>query len=190
MCPSGIAEAPLSHTGEQLKIKMQHNTMTSKVVICVGGEQVWEGMTPMSTVNVLAAVNKNSSFPENRTFHFGRGTKGVFFLQNECKGLLPSPTAFKYSFWIENMSPVDEATLTSKNDAGKDFKVWVPRADVSGDGVTWYRIDTKRLGSGIEVAVHRRFRDFHFLHTQLGSYFKGSHLYNSLPAPPAKGMFS
>jgi hypothetical protein len=49
-------------------------------------------------------------------------------------------------------------------------------------------VDTKRLGSGMEVAVHRRFNEFHLLHTQLLTYFKGSHLYNSLPSPPSKGI--
>jgi hypothetical protein len=91
----------------------------------------------MYVTNILAATNISSVIPENRTFFFGKGTKCVFFLQNECMGVLPSPTAFKYSFWVEDCSPIDEATLTSKNDAGKDFKVWIPRADVSGDGVTW-----------------------------------------------------
>ena len=183
-------ESPLSSIGEKLKIKLQHNCITSKLVIFIGSEQVWEGSTTMHVANALAATSNYSSAltPENRTFFFGKGTKGMLFFYNESKGLLPTPSAFKYAFWVDEKSPIDEATQISGNDAGKDFKVWVPRADVSGDGITWYRVDTKRLGTGTEVAVHRRFRDFHHLHSQLGSYFKGSHLYNSLPRPPPKGI--
>ena len=62
------------------------------------------------------------------------------------------------------------------------YEVTIVEEGVEGD------VDTKRLGTGTEVAVHRRFRDFHHLHSQLGSYFKGSHLYNSLPRPPPKGI--
>ena len=182
-----LLESPLSSSGEQLKIKLQHHTVTSKVTIYVGTEQVWEGTTKMHVANALAGVSTTTT-PENRTFYFGKGTKAMFFFMNECKGLLPTPSAFRYSFYVDGTSPADEATQASKNDAGKDFKVWVPRADVDGDGITWYRVDTKRLGTGTEVAVHRRFRDFHFLQSQLGSYFKGSHLYNSLPRPPPKGI--
>jgi len=176
-------DKPLSSTDEKLTAKLQHNCTTGKVVLFIGGEQVWEGMTSMYSANVVANMNM-----VNRTFYFGKGTKGMFFFQNECNGILPSPSAFRYAFWIENLSPVDEATRASDNNSGKDFKVWVPRADVTGDGVAWYRVDTKRLGTGTEVAVHRRFRDFHNLHAALGSYFRGSHLFQSLPSPPAKGI--
>eukprot|EP00946_MAST-07B_sp_MAST-7B-sp1_P001661 g1661.t1 len=185
---------PGTSSGERLRLTLRHNSTSSKVSLSVGPDLCWEATTPMHVANVTAGAAANSGV-RNRTFYFGTGIKAIFFFENVCKGLLPTPSAYRYSFLIcpsdnpeTHYSPKDEATSLSTNTAGKDFKVWIPRADLTGDDVTWYRIDTKRLGSGIEVAVHRRFRDFHFLHEQLGTYFKGSHLYHSLPRPPAKGI--
>jgi hypothetical protein len=185
---------PGTSTGERLRLTLRHNSTSSKVSLSVGPELCWEATTPMHVANVVASTAANSGV-RNRTFYFGVGVKAILFFENVCKGLLPTPSSYRYGFLVcpsadpsTHYSPKDEANSLSTNTAGKDFKVWIPRADLTGDDVTWYRVDTKRLGTGVEVAVHRRFRDFHFLHQQLGTYFKGSHLYHSLPRPPAKGI--
>ena len=185
---------PGTSSAERLRLTLRHNSTSSKVSISVGPELCWEATTPMHVANVVAATAGNSGV-RNRTFFFGPGIKVIFFFENVCSGLLPTPSSYRYSFLVcpsanpsTHYSPSDEANSLGNNTAGKNFKVWIPRADLTGDGVAWYRVDTKCLSSGVEIAVHRRFRDFHFLHQQLGTYFKGSHLYHSLPSPPAKGV--
>ena len=185
---------PGSTNGERLRLTLRHNSTSSKVSISVGAELCWESTTPMHVANVVAGSSSNKGV-QNRTFYFGSGIKAVFFFENVCKGILPTPSSYRYAFLVcpssdssSHYSPEDEANRLSTNKEGRDFKVWIPRADVTGDGVTWYRVDTKRASSGVEVAVHRRFRDFQFLYEQLSTYFKGSHLLKSLPRPPAKGI--
>ena len=172
---------------KKMRLVLRHNPGNGVMSISIDGDIVWENKTTMQVTNIASALKKKKDI-ENRTFFFGQGSKGILFFTAVCKGIVPIPTHFRYAFYVCGSSPQDEATKIAKGEEGKHFKIWITKAEVSGKGVAWYRIDTKNLATGSGVAVHRRFRGFHFLHRQLGNYFKGSHLFQSLPRPPQKGV--
>ena len=62
----------------------------------------------------------------------------------------------------------------------------VTTPDRSGEKLTWYIIKTTRLEDGVSTVVHRRFRDFAELNSQIKQNFKGHHLRGSLPSLPEK----
>jgi hypothetical protein len=53
---------------------------------------------------------------------------------------------------------------------------------IQGDGVVWYLIQWPEL----HVHVHRRYRDFWLLYSQVCSAYRGTHLYSSVPEPPPR----
>ena len=53
---------------------------------------------------------------------------------------------------------------------------------IQGDGVVWYLITWPELN----IHVHRRYRDFFLLYSQVCSAYRGTHLYSSVPEPPPK----
>lgn len=58
-----------------------------------------------------------------------------------------------------------------------------------GNGrVTWYLIKVVRLSDKVTTAVHRRFRDFADLNSNIKQNFKGHHLRSSLPPLPDKTL--
>lgn len=155
--------------------------------ITVDGEQVVLQTTTMTAFDVMSAFEKDAP-PQFIRFVFAENRHGTIFFQAACEGMLPVPSVYRFALYVEGESPLDEGSKKGTNEEGKDFKIWVTKADVNGDEVVWYRIDTRRISTGMEVAVHRRFRDFHFLHSQLLNHFKGTHLAKSMPQPPAKGI--
>ena len=55
---------------------------------------------------------------------------------------------------------------------------------IQGDNVVWYLIQWPDLN----VHVHRRYRDFWLLYSQVCSAFRGTHMYGSVPEPPPREM--
>lgn len=52
--------------------------------------------------------------------------------------------------------------------------------------IVWYLIETTRLNDGFTNIVHRRFKDFSLLNSDIREHFKGHHLKSSLPDLPEK----
>lgn len=52
--------------------------------------------------------------------------------------------------------------------------------------IIWYFIETTRLSDGLTNTVHRRFKDFTILNSDIREHFKGHHLKSSLPDLPEK----
>jgi len=61
---------------------------------------------------------------------------------------------------------------------------------ISGDRVVWYRIAWAPTSSQPAVDIHRRYRDFFMLYSQVCSDYRASHLYTSVPELPGKELFS
>lgn len=57
-----------------------------------------------------------------------------------------------------------------------------------GGIVTWYLVQTSRATDGVATQVHRRFRDFVELHSQVKANLKGNHLFQALPTLPEKPL--
>lgn len=76
--------------------------------------------------------------------------------------------------------------------AGERLRITVVSGDTAVDdtGATQvlYAINTVRIDDGAHTCVHRRFRDFHAMHSAIKTYLKGSPLENALPEPPVRGL--
>jgi len=60
-----------------------------------------------------------------------------------------------------------------------------------GNGrVAWYLVKVVRLSDKVTTAVHRRFRDFADLNSNIKQNFKGHHLRSSLPSLPSLPIHS
>lgn len=59
---------------------------------------------------------------------------------------------------------------------------------ISNGKITWYLVKVVRLSDKVTTAVHRRFRDFADLNSNVKQNFKGHHLRSSLPQLPEKSL--
>lgn len=92
----------------------------------------------------------------------------------------------------------DKALLENNDrlndDSERTFDVVVKIVDVTiaGDGVVWYnlQVSLKRCfgatTKAFQFSVHRRFRDFHFVYSQVRDAFRNTHMYGSIPKPPVR----
>ena len=55
-------------------------------------------------------------------------------------------------------------------------------SDGQSESVIWYAVETERLSDGCRNVVHRRFKDFSSLNSEVKQAFKGHHLLSSLPS--------
>ena len=168
--------------GVNHKIVVRHNTVTGELDILLDGVELLSVVTDVSVGNWSDEYFKG--FP---TFDL-LGQKGTVEWCVRKDGWGPVPSRFGYGVVFNNDSIVYDSSKRATSDKGADLKVWITTSEITGAGVVWYRVDTKVESTGLEVAVHRRFSDFHFLNSSLSMYFKGSHLYNALPSPPPKGF--
>lgn len=123
----------------------------------------------------------------------------IFFSVNSLPGYIEIKksgwTGFAYSCVINNLK-IPEATEIVAQDQSEVFKVKISgittTQDELKDGglVTWYIVETVRLKDGMKTAVHRRFKDFVELNSQVKQNFKGHHLRQSLPMFPEKPLKS
>ena len=171
-----------SDDGTTHKVVLKHHTVTGELDILLDGKEL------LSEVTDLTVGNWSEKFYENFPTFTVQGQSGVVKWCVGRGGWGPVPSTFGYACIINGKSVQDDMSVRASSEKGQDLKIWIPSAEITGSGVVWYRIDTKVKSTGMEVAVHRRFSDFHFLFTSIAVYFKGSHLYNALPPPPPKGL--
>jgi hypothetical protein len=66
---------------------------------------------------------------------------------------------------------------------------------LAGDRVVWYRVSWQARSAddaqgASPIDVHRRYRDFFMLYSQVCSAYRGTHLYSSVPEVPGRELFS
>jgi len=100
---------------------------------------------------------------------------------------------FTYECFIDNQK-VKEATEGVAHCQEMVFKVRVTSAtftdemDDPNQSVAWYLVHTVRLRDGASSTVHRRFREFAELNSQVKQNLKGHHMRETLPPLPEKPL--
>jgi hypothetical protein len=91
----------------------------------------------------------------------------------------------------------DEALVETTNEVAKHqdpiYKCKIEDAafiqdELSEDQIAWYRIVTTRITDNVTTSVHRRFKEFADLNSQVKQNFKGHHLRSSIPEFPEKTL--
>eukprot|EP00944_MAST-04C_sp_MAST-4C-sp1_P015258 g15258.t1 len=171
-----------SSDGVNHKVVIKHHTVTGELDVLLDGKEL------LSQVTDLTVGNWSEQFYQNFPEFSVQGHSGVVKWTVTRGDWGPVPSSFGYACIIDGKAIKDDSSTRASSEKGQDIKIWIPSAEITGSGVVWYRIDTKIKSTGMEVAVHRRFSDFHFLYSSIAVYFKGSHLHNALPLPPPKGF--
>jgi len=102
-------------------------------------------------------------------------------------------TNFTYRCSVNNVF-ITEATQEIASQQGLVYKVDVvgtgstPDSDDVDKQVTWYTVKAARLSDGAMTTVHRRFKEFSDLNSQVKQNLKGHHLRSSLPNLPEKTL--
>ncbi|KAJ1421377.1 hypothetical protein B484DRAFT_433259 [Ochromonadaceae sp. CCMP2298] len=99
-------------------------------------------------------------------------------------------TGFAYSCVICDVA-IPEATEGVAAVQEVVFKIRIPETTFTQDEMSehplaWYVLRTERLRDGVTTSVHRRFREFAELNSQVKQNMKGHHLREALPPMPAK----
>lgn len=91
----------------------------------------------------------------------------------------------------------DEALVETTNEVAKHqdpiYKCKITDAafiedELSEDQIAWYRVVTTRITDNTTTSVHRRFKEFADLNSQIKQNFKGHHLRSSIPEFPEKTL--
>lgn len=95
--------------------------------------------------------------------------------------------SFQYSCTIGGETiPESTQTISDQQDI-EIYKVNIAGYTACHDGhnaeaVMWYKVETERLADGVRNVVHRRFKDFSSLNSEIKQSFKGHQLLSSLPS--------
>lgn len=101
-------------------------------------------------------------------------------------------TGFKYSCVVDGKM-LPEATSQIAEQQGEelydiDISEYAFTSDWADGDICWYKVSITRLNDSYRTFVHRRFRDFSELLTEVKRRLKGHHLYSSLPELPEKHL--
>lgn len=95
--------------------------------------------------------------------------------------------SFTYTCNIGGVT-IQESTqqISAQQDEDK-YKLRISGYTLCNDGqheepVVWYTVETERLSDGCRNVVHRRFKDFSSLNSEIKQSFKGHQLLSSLPS--------
>ena len=97
---------------------------------------------------------------------------------------------FKYSCRVGDEELTEATQMLSEAQGTILYDVDVPEytftSDWSEGEIAWYQVVVTRRSDNYTTSVHRRFRDFDELLTEVKRRLKGHHLYSSLPRVPDK----
>mmetsp|Transcript_22746 Transcript_22746/g.23402 ORF Transcript_22746/g.23402 Transcript_22746/m.23402 type:complete len:391 (+) Transcript_22746:106-1278(+) len=98
---------------------------------------------------------------------------------------------FIYSCNIGGENQIEITQQISQTQGQEVYDVKILEHVSASDGyseemIIWYYIETTRLSDGLTNTVHRRFKDFTVLNSDIREHFKGHHLKSSLPDLPEK----
>lgn len=99
--------------------------------------------------------------------------------------------SFHYSCNIGGVNQVEITEEISLSQGQEIYDVKIIEYQSASDGyseemIVWYLVETTRLNDGFTNTVHRRFKDFSVLNSDIREHFKGHHLKSSLPDLPEK----
>ena len=89
---------------------------------------------------------------------------------------------------------IKEVTHDLKNVDGDTFKcevsdtITTPCIEDSTQPVVYYKVNVTRCSDGVSTVVHRRFRDFATMNSQIKQNLKGHQIWSSLPNLPEKTL--
>lgn len=137
---------------------------------------------------ILGSLGNSSVFMEkegHRILFSIKGTPG--FIEIKRTGWI----GFEYECVVGGEKQVEITQIISKNQGQELFDIKIAEHRSGSDGysedtITWYLVETTRLADGFTNTVHRRFKDFVVLHSDIKQQFKGHHLLSSLPSLPEK----
>lgn len=95
--------------------------------------------------------------------------------------------SFEYSCCVDGVKipEVTQKISETQNEELYNVKVGgytTTRDSQSAEPVVWYKVEVVRREDGCRNVVHRRFKDFSALNSEIKQCFKGHHLLSSLPA--------
>jgi PX domain len=95
---------------------------------------------------------------------------------------------FKYSCFINGaLIPESTSKLAHFKECFKvELNGTINTVDRAGQPIVWYILQATRVEDSVTTTVHRRFRDFAELNSQVKQNLKGHHLRTSLPLLPEK----
>mmetsp|Transcript_7603 Transcript_7603/g.8289 ORF Transcript_7603/g.8289 Transcript_7603/m.8289 type:complete len:458 (+) Transcript_7603:59-1432(+) len=122
----------------------------------------------------------------------------IFFTVSELPGYIEIKragwTGFSYSC-VVNDKKLSESTEAISSNQDPLFRVKLLETTLTPDEnsdypITWYLVRTTRIADNSVTAVHRRFRDFAELNSQVKQNLKGHHLREIIPPLPEKPLKS
>lgn len=140
-------------------------------------------------VEVVGSVGNSSILMESRGHR-------IFFEVDNQPGFIEIKRAgwsgFAYACIINDIK-LNEATEVITESQELQYSIKMFEATLTPDegtdqAVTWYNIRTTRLKDNVMTTVHRRFRDFSELNSQVKQNLKGNHLLSILPPLPEKPL--
>mmetsp|Transcript_20267 Transcript_20267/g.29048 ORF Transcript_20267/g.29048 Transcript_20267/m.29048 type:complete len:425 (-) Transcript_20267:892-2166(-) len=120
----------------------------------------------------------------------------IFFTVEDLPGYIEIKksgwTGFSYTCVI-NTIVINEITQTVATNQEEVFRTKIlattfTKDEFSEHSVAWYVLQVTKIHDGVTTAVHRRFRDFAELNSQVKQNMKGHHLRWSLPPLPEKPL--
>lgn len=181
-------------------ITLYHDTITGVRSAMLDFEEVPSSLgNSVRNQEALKPPQTNISFVYSHTQSLIMDSAGhkIHFMLGDNGGFVEIArsgyTNFTYRCSVNNVF-ITEATQEIASQQGMVFKV-----DVAGTGstpddddvdkhVTWYVVKATRVSDGAATTVHRRFKEFADLNSQVKQNLKGHHLRSSLPNLPEKTL--
>lgn len=134
----------------------------------------------MLTVKMIVCMLCVYVFVCDRILFSIKGTPG--YIEIKRSGWV----SFQYSCTIGGETILESTQQISAQQDKEVYKVTIAGYTACNDGsnaeaVMWYRVETERLEDGVRNVVHRRFKDFSALNSEMKQCFKGHQLLSSLP---------
>lgn len=165
------------HNNRQHLINLYHDTITGVRSAMLNYEEIFG-----------SAGNSNLLMdrPHHIQFDIDMGVVGLITIYRE--GFF----AFGYECTV-NGTPLVETTQEQVTNYDEIFKAEVVDTfttpdEENGSTVAWYIVETNRLKDDTKTKVHRRFRDFADMNSQVKQNLKGHILFGSLPPLPEKTL--
>ncbi len=167
----------ISSTGDIHYIQLLHDTYTGSSCVVIDNDD---------------SIGKNNMnwtpplFSSRVSFNI-KGNRG--FININRSGLI----GYSYECWIGGQYLIEATQLIKSPETQntKEYSISIKSFIYTGDSVgsknlVWYTINCTRLSDSTTTQLHRRFKDFSNLHTQIESNLNGHHLRSSLPDLPDK----
>ena len=174
-------------------ILLRHNTLTGERFVSINGNVADEGYTTAYNHNWQGTFEIDSgggggADGDDDSTEF-RSSAVTVRIRHPTMAKIYYSCAFGGNAIPELNTAIDIEAQRRHAATDAALTVSIPSAVKSGEEVVWYAVRTIRKEPfEVENCVHRRFRDFYWLYDQLRAAFKGNHLYDCIPEPPARSI--